>query len=252
MFWKTGLPPGLSRLRGQRGAAVPGRRARTPSRPRPSMGWTVDLAWATVRVAVGKHSRRELPARQRLAADGLCSGSRERLLESFAAALTGDQDAAVSERPRDRAADPRMANERAVSVPHGALKRERQLITTTPSLDVDKLIAVQATERDRAGPSPVAGATRERDDRDRRVATLELLPHSRASRELAPPRPEPYRMRPGSLTTRRRVARVARQRLTRRAQALSRAPRNVHPLRRTRALPRRIPSKPGVARPCRF
>ena len=154
MFWKTGSPPGLSRLRGQRDAAVPGSGTRTPNRPRPSMRWTVGLAWATVRVVVGKRSRSELPARQRLAADGLCSASRERLLESFAAALSGDQDAAVSERPRDRAADPRMANERAVSVPHAALKRERHLITTTPSLDVDKLIAFQATERDRAGPSP--------------------------------------------------------------------------------------------------
>ena len=36
-----------------------------------------------------------------------------------------------------------MASELAVPVPHGPLKRERQLVTTTPSLDVDELIALE-------------------------------------------------------------------------------------------------------------
>ena len=34
-----------------------------------------------------------------------------------------------------------MASELAIAVPHGALKRERQLVATRPSLDVDELIA---------------------------------------------------------------------------------------------------------------
>jgi hypothetical protein len=69
--------------------------------------------------------------------------------------------------------------------------------------------------------------------RDRRV---------RRSRQLTTPGPQPCRVRLGSLTTRRRVARVARQRLAPRARPLPPAPRNVHPLRRTRALPRRVPT----------
>lgn len=105
-------------------------------------------------------------------ADGLAEASCERLFERFAASLTGDQDAAVSEGPRDGAVDPRMASELAVPVPHGPLERERQLVTTTPSLDIDELIAREATERDCSGPSAAAGATRERDDRDRRAAPL--------------------------------------------------------------------------------
>jgi hypothetical protein len=139
-----------------------------------------------------------------------------------------------------------MANERAVPIPHRALKREHQLITTTPSLDVDKLIAFQATERDRSSPPPATSATRERDDRDRRAAALKLLPHSLPSRQLATPRTQPGRMRLGSLTTRRRAAPAARQRLATRARALSPTPRNVHPLPWTSGLPRRIPAFPAA------
>jgi len=100
---------------------------------------------------------------------------------------------------------------------------------------------LQPTERDRSRPPPIANATRERDDRDRRATALELLPHSLASRQLPTPRTQPGRMRPGALTTRRRLARVAGQRPTGPARALPPAPRYVHPLGRTRALPRRIP-----------
>jgi len=134
-----------------------------------------------------------------------------------------------------------MARKRGVPVPHGALKRERQLVTTTPTLDIDELTALQLTERDRSRSPPVASATRERDGRDRRATALELLPHSLASRQLATPGAQPSRMRLGSLTTRRRVASVARHRLAGRARALSPTPRDVHPLSGTRALARRIP-----------
>jgi len=106
-----------------------------------------------------------------------------------------------------------MASELAIAVPHGTLKRERQLVTATPSLDVNELTALQATERDRSRRPSVDCATRERNDRDRRAATLELLPHSPASRQLAPPRAEPSRMWSRRLTTRRRVAQIAGKRL---------------------------------------
>ncbi len=214
MFWKTGpRTRSFSSPRAARCWWPSARRTRTRSRPRSSTGWTASPSRATLRAVVGEHRRCQRRDRRRRAPDGLRAGSCERLLERFVAALTGDQDAAVSDRPRDRAADPRMASELAIAVPHGALERERQLVTTTPSLDVDELIALDATERDRSRRSPVASATRERNDRDRRAATLELLPHSLASRQLAPPGTQPGRMRLGSLTTRRRVARVARQRL---------------------------------------
>jgi hypothetical protein len=134
-----------------------------------------------------------------------------------------------------------MACELAIAVPHGAFERECQLVATPPSLDVNKLVARESAERDRSRRSPKAGPTRERNDRDPRPATLELLPYSLATRQLAPPGTQPGRMRLGSLTTRRRVARVAGRRLAGRARALAPAPRNVHPLRRTRALTRRVP-----------
>ncbi len=54
-----------------------------------------------------------------------CSGSREPLLEGFAAAATADHDAALGEQPRDRAADRGLAGELAVAVPDRTLKRQR-------------------------------------------------------------------------------------------------------------------------------
>jgi hypothetical protein len=145
--------------------------------------------------------------------DDLRAASRERLFERFAATLPGDQDAAISDRPCERSTDPRMASELAVAIPHRALERERELVTTTPSLDVNEFLPVKATERDRSGPSPVAGATRERDDSDRRATAPELLPHSLPNRQLATPGTQPGRMRPRSLTSGRRVARIAARRL---------------------------------------
>ncbi len=131
--------PGLSRLRDQHIAAAPCRRARIPSRPRPHNSWAADDARAPLRAAVGRHRRRQGRDCRRRAPDGPRAGSCARLLERFAAALTCNQDATVSERPCDRAANPRMANELAIPIPHGALERERQLVTTRPSLDLDKL-----------------------------------------------------------------------------------------------------------------
>src|ERR1035441_9272265 len=83
-----------------------------------------------------------------------------------------------------------------------------QLLTAAPSLDVDELATRQAPEGDRSRPPPIAGATGERNDRDRRAPTLELLPHSPASHQLTTPGTQPGRMRPRCLTTRRRAARV--------------------------------------------
>ena len=38
-----------------------------------------------------------------------------------------------------------MASELAVPIPHGPLERERELVTSALSLDVDELITVEAT-----------------------------------------------------------------------------------------------------------
>jgi hypothetical protein len=58
---------------------------------------------------------------------GVCSGSRERLFETRVAALTGEQDAVVSDRSRDGPAGPRIASELAVPIPHGPLEPEGEL-----------------------------------------------------------------------------------------------------------------------------
>ena len=242
MFWKTGFAPrSFSFLRPSR-VVVPCWETRTPSRPRALRGSTAAFARSAVRLGVAQHGACRPPAHRQRAPIDVAGVSSKRLLERLAATLAGDQDAAVSDRPRDRAADPRLASERRKSIPHRPFERERQLITTTPSLDVNQLNAFEAAERNRPRPSSLTGATRERDHRDRRTATLELLPHSIATRRLAAPRAQPRRMRPGSHTTGRRAAQLARQRLAGRARSLSPATRDVEGLRRTRAPPRRIPT----------
>ena len=162
-------------------------RTQTRSRPRPqtaapptsrgrrSAPLSPSSVGASAEIAIGAHRRHASRAHASASSN------------ASSAALTGDQDAAVSDRPRDGPADPWMAGELAVAIPHGPLERERELVTSRPSLDVDELIALEATERDRSRPSPAASATRERDDRDRRAATLELLPHS--LRPASSPRP---------------------------------------------------------------
>jgi hypothetical protein len=166
-------------------------------------------ARAAPRPSVGTDSRRR-GARGRRSQ----TTSRDPLLEPLAASMPGDHDRAVSERPSDRPANQWMAGELAVPVPHRPLKRERQLITTAPPLlRVDELLAFKAANRDRSGCASSTGAPREPDDRDRRAATLELLPYSLPSRQLATPGTQPDRMRLRNLTTRRRVARVAGKRL---------------------------------------
>jgi hypothetical protein len=186
--------------------------------------------------------RRSPAGGHQLGAAGACRwAGRQAWFGRRSASLSAGTVSAVSERPRDGAADPRMAGERGVSVPHGPLKCEGQLITTSPSLDVDQLIAVQATESDRSCPPSIASATRERDDRNRRATALKLLPHSLASCQLAAPRVEPRRMRSRGLTTGRRVARLAGQRLAARARPLSPAARGMHCQRRTEAPASRVP-----------
>ena len=204
---RPGREPGLSRFRGQNAVVALCRREGTRSRP--SMGGAGALAESLGRTVGGRHRQRERRSPRREAPHAVRAGSRERLLKRFATAPTGDQDAAVSDRPRNRAPNPRMTGELAIPVPHGALERKRQLVAATPSLDIDELVAHQATERDRPRTPPVPGATRERDERDHRAAALELLPHSLASHQFTTSRPQPGAMRLGSLTTRRRAARVA-------------------------------------------
>ena len=210
------------------------------------MSWTASFVGAPLRLVVGRHCQCRLPDRRRRTPSRPRAGSCKHFRESFAAALTDDQCAAVSDRPRDGAADPGMASERRVSVPYGPLECEGQFITTTPSLDVDQPIALETTESDRSGPTSVASATRERDDRNRRATALKLLPHSLASRQLAPASVEPSRMRSRGHTTGRRAARLAGQRLATRARPLSPAPRGVHGQRRTQSLASRVPMLPAA------
>jgi hypothetical protein len=247
MFWKTGpRTRSVSSPRAARSVVALCSGTRTRTRRRSSVSWTASFVGAPLRVVVGRHRQCRLPDRRRRTPNGPRVGSCEHFRESFAAALTGDQYAAVSDRPRDGAVDPGMASERRVSVPHGPLECVGQLITTTPSLDVDQPIALGSTESDRSGPSSVASATRERDDRNRRATALKLLPHSLASRQLAPASVQPSRMRSRGHTTGRRAARLAGQRLATRARPLSRAPRGMHCQCRTQSLASRVPMLPAA------
>jgi hypothetical protein len=168
------------------------------------------------------------------------SRSCEDLLEPCVTTPSDDQDAAISDRPSDCAADPGLTSEPRVSVPHGSLERERQLITSSPALHVHELVPLQPAERNRSGASSLTSATGERDDRDRdrRAATLELLPHRLVAHQLTAPRNQPSRMRPTSPTTRRRLARIARRRLAGRTRPHQPATRHMQSLRRSRALSR--------------
>jgi hypothetical protein len=113
---RPGREPGLSRLRDQHIAAAPYRAGRTPRRPLAQIGCPADHA--SLRAAVGRHRRRQRRDSRRRAPDGPRAGSCEHLLERSVVALTGDQDATVSDRPRD--SDPRMVGEPAKAVPHRA------------------------------------------------------------------------------------------------------------------------------------
>jgi hypothetical protein len=248
-LWKTGLRPGLSRFRGQNAVVAPCRPEGTRSRP--SMGGARALAESLRRTVGGRHRQRERRSPRREAPHAVRAGSRERLLKRFATAPTGDQDAAVSDRPRNRTPNPRMTREPAIPIPHGALEHKRQLVTATPSLDIDELVAHQPTERDRPRAPPVASATRERDDRDRHATTLELLPHSLASHQFTTSRPQPSRVRLRSLTTRRRLARIARQRLARRTAPRPPSAGHVQTRRRPATSVVRVPVPIPTARPRR-
>ena len=98
--------------------------------------------------------------------------SRQHFLKRFAAALTSDHDAALSQHPRDGPADPWMSGKRGIPIPHRPFKRKGQLITTAAPLGVNEVLALEVAERDGGGCAPSARATRKRDDRDHRTPTL--------------------------------------------------------------------------------
>jgi hypothetical protein len=103
---------------------------------------------------------------------GLRPVSRQQSLKRFAAALTSDHDAALSQHPRDGAAHPWMSGKRPIPIPHRPFKRYGQLITTAPPRDVNDIVALEVAEHDGAGCTPSARATQKRDDRDHRTPTL--------------------------------------------------------------------------------
>jgi hypothetical protein len=155
---RPGHEPGLSRSK-TTSMVAPGRRARTRGRPRLRTIWIEAPDGAPPRAVGAQHRQRHRGDRRTRAPNGLRLASRDLLLERVAATATGDHNTAVSDSPSHRPADQGLAGELAVSVPHGPLERERQLVATTRSLDVDELVARRATERDRSRRPPVASAT---------------------------------------------------------------------------------------------
>jgi len=202
MCWKTGLASRSFSFPRQRDLAdlYSGTRSRNCPQPRTSLN--ARLA-ATRQVALGQPCRGQFPIRTARTPGvvRLRSGSREDLLECCFAASACDQDAAVSDRPRGRGADPGLPRETRVAVPQRPLKRVRQLITTSPPLDINKLIPLQAAERDRRDPPTLAGTTRERNHRDHRTTPLKLTPYGLNADQLAAAGMQPRHMRPGGLST---------------------------------------------------
>jgi hypothetical protein len=191
-FGRPGSWPGLSRFRGQRPVVDPGWGTRVRSCPRSAAGLTAGVsATTTLGTGWGQPCRNPSLCCARGAADSMHSRSREYLLEPCVSTPSDDQDAAVSDRPSNRSADPGLPSEPRVSVPHRSLERERQLITSSPSLHFHQLVALQAIQSDRSDPSSLTSAAGERDDRERRAATLKLLPHRLVAHQLPAPRTQP-------------------------------------------------------------
>src|SRR5436190_24253968 len=72
--------------------------------------------------------------------------SRDLLFKRLSTTLTDDEDAPVGQSPRDRGADPRVTGELGISVPHRPLECVRQLVATSPELQINQLIAPTATQ----------------------------------------------------------------------------------------------------------
>jgi len=212
VFWKTGLPPGLSRSRDVKAPLVAHARApRESGRPMESMG----------------RSSRDL-------------------LEPLLTAPADDHNASILGGPEHLARDPRLTDKRAVAIPHRRLHRIGQLIARRPHLDINRLAVLKPREPNRGRLAAAPGAPRERHDRDNRAAPLELIPHVRPPEKLRTPRPQPRRVHPGGLPPRRSPAPLAGVRLTCRASTRAPTTRDVKPQKRNRPRGLSKPSPPPL------
>jgi hypothetical protein len=214
-LWKTGQPPGLSRLRGQPTGADPCNAGRAAQPLRPSRLLATD------------------------ARDSGCADSSDGLLKPLAAAITANHNAALGRDPSDRRADPRVTGEDSVAIPNRRLQRARELVTPAPTLDIDQRATVNAAQGDRPDTTALPRPTRKRHRGNRRAAPLKLRPHVLAHAQLRAPPLQPGRVWLGGLSTRRRPAHLASHRPARRAQPAPPATREMKPRRGITLLPRR-------------
>ncbi len=176
----------------------------------------------------------------------------QKLLEALMSASADDHHAPIGCRPHDGASDVRLSGDRSEAIPDRRLERIVELVTPTPALDVEQLIALDLTQDDPADTAAAAGAAAERHGRDRRAAPLELGPYVVARDQLVSTRGESRLVDPRCLAAggcpigraRGRLALRARPRSPsacdvegRRLRGCSMAPRE--PASRTRRRPTR-------------
>ncbi len=110
------------------------------------------------------------------------------LLEKLATPCAFDQHPPLSSPPRDGPDDQRLAGEGPEALPHRRLKGMGQLVTERALRDVDTLVAVKATDHDRADLAATAGTPAKRNRGDRGAEPSELGPHRLAVQLVAPRR----------------------------------------------------------------
>ena len=209
MFWKTGMPPGLSR------------------------SW--DQASEGLAPTSTPHDLAVLSANRS-----------QELLKPLATAPAGDHHGAVSRRPRHRGADPRLACEGPEPVPHRRFERVRELIAARPRSNLDRAPIEQA-QHDRADLASRARTAAEGNRRTRRPAPFKLRPHLVAD-ELSPAAPQARRVRPGGLPAPWRAARIIWERPARWTAPVPPTPRHMNPRHQIGTLLPQMRTAPGARR----
>jgi len=138
--------------------------------------------------------------------------------------------------------DLRLSGERTEPIPDRRVERMAELVASGPPLDIDQLVAIKTAQHDPVGATSPPGAAAERNHSDGGAALLELVPDRGRRQELPPAWAEPRLVCARRLPSRRRAARLARRRLTRRARPGPPSTSDVEPGQRPRLAEGRRPA----------